>query len=242
MATEQYSVPFGRDRANAIYTDAMARMYGLVALGIVVTAAAIWVGDVLGVGGIIFGYGLIGTLLMIGAIFGTLIAANAAVRRGSIGLGTALYLAFTGLEGLFLSPILSRFTGEQIGMAFILTAGLFAAMSVIGMTTKRDISKLGPILLIGLIGIVAVSLINMFLIQSSALFLLINIVLLPLFLALTVWETKQMKELAQQAAMAGDEGAAAQVAVMGSIGLYLNALNIFIVILSLLGIFSGDDD
>ena len=72
------------------------------------------------------------------------------------------------------------------------------------------------------------------------LFLLINIILLPIFLALTVWETKQMKELAQEAAIAGDEKAAAQMAVIGSIGLYLNALNIFIIILNLLG-FAGRD-
>ena len=80
----------------------------------------------------------------------------------------------------------------------------------------------------------------MLLINSTGLFLLINILLLPLFLALTVWETKQMKELAQEAATRGDEKGAMQVAVLGSIGLYLNVLNIFLIILNLLGIFSND--
>ena len=241
MATGQYSIPFGRDRATAIYTDAMSRMYGLVALGVVTTAAAIWIGDMLGVGSIIFGFGWIGMLAAFGIIFGTLFAANAVVSRGNIGLGTAIYLAFTGMWGLFLSPILTRFTNEQIGVAFLLTAGLFIAMSAVGMTTKKDLSKLGPMLVIGLIGIIIVSLINTLLLQSSGLFLLINILLLPLFLALTVWETKQMKELAQEAAMRGDEHAATQVAVIGSIGLYLNVLNIFLIILNLLGFLSGDD-
>ena len=241
MATGQYSIPFGRDRATAIYTDAMSRMYGLVALGVVTTAAAIWIGDMLGVGSIIFGVGWIGMIASFGIIFGTLYAAGAVVRRGNIGLGTALYLAFTGMEGLFISPILTRFTNEQIGIAFLLTAGLFVAMSAVGMTTKKDLSKLGPMLMIGLVGIIIVSLINMLLLQSSGLFLLINIVLLPLFLALTVWETKQMKELAQEAAMRGDDKAATQVAVIGSIGLYLNVLNIFLIILNLLGFLSGDD-
>ena len=114
-------------------------------------------------------------------------------------------------------------------------------MSVVGLTTKRDLSKLGPMLMIGLFGVIIVSLINVFLLQSSMLFLLVNIILLPIFLALTVWETKQMKELAQQAAMDGDEKAATQVAVIGSIGLYLNVLNMFIIILNLLGFLSGDD-
>ena len=241
MATGQYSIPYGRSRADAIFTDAMARMYGLVGLGVVVTAAAIWVGDVIGAGEVFFSLGFIGILLFFGVVFGTLFAANMVVQKGNIGLGTALYLAFAGIWGLFLSPILVRYTGEMIGVAFLLTAGLFVAMSAVGMTTKRDLSKLGPMLIIGLIGVVVVSLINVFLLQSSLLFLLVNIILLPIFMALTVWETKQMKELAQQAAMDGDEKAATKVAVIGSIGLYLNVLNMFIIILNLLGFLSGDD-
>ena len=113
-------------------------------------------------------------------------------------------------------------------------------MSAVGMTTKRDLSKLGPMLIIGLVGLIIISLINMLLIGSSGLFLIINLLLLPLFLALTVWETKQMKELAQEAAMQGDEKAATQVAVIGSIGLYLNVLNIFLIVLNLLGFASSD--
>ena len=241
MATGQYSIPYGRSRADAIYTDAMARMYGLVAIGVVTTAAAIWVGDMLGIGSIIFGFGWIGMLLAFGIIFGTLYAASTVVQKGNIGLGTALYLAFTGMEGLFLSPILMAFTSEMIGVAFLLTAGLFVAMSAVGLTTKKDLSKLGPMLIIGLVGVVIVSMINVFLLRSDMLFLLVNIILLPIFLALTVWETKQMKELAQQAATDGDEKAATQVAVIGSIGLYLNVLNMFMIILNLLGFLSGDD-
>ena len=242
MSTEQYSQyrVVGQDRVNAIYTDAMARMYGLVALGIVTTGAAIWIGDALGVGQIIFAFGWIGMLLMFGVAFGTLMGANAVVARGNTGLGTVLYLTFTGLMGFFLSPILTTFTTGTIGMAFVMTAGLFVAMSAVGMTTKRDLSKLGNILIIGLIGVVIVSLVNVLLLQSSGLFLLINIILLPLFLALTVWETKQMKELAQEAALRGDSQTATQVAVIGSIGLYLNALNIFIILLNLLGFMSDD--
>ena len=241
MAAEQYyGIPFNRTRANAIYTDAMSRMYGLVALGVITTGAAIWIGDLTGVSVVVLSLGWIGWLLMIGIMFGTLMGANAVVARGNTALGTVLYLAFTGIEGLFLSPILISFTGETIGVAFLLTGGLFVAMSAIGMTTKRDLSKWGPMLLIGLVGLIIISLINMLLIQSSGLFLLINILLLPLFLALTVWETKQMKELAQEAAMRGDEKAATQVAVIGSIGLYLNVLNIFLIILNLLGFVSSD--
>ena len=240
MAIREYGIPYSRDRANAIYTDAMARMYGLVALGVVTTGAAIWIGDRIGIGEIIFGFGWIGALAAFGIMIGMLFAAQAAVGRGHIGLGTVLYFTFTGFEGLYLSPILAVFEGETIGVAFLLTGGLFVAMCAVGMTTKKDLSKLGPMLIFGLIGLIIVGFVNMILIQSSGLFLLINILLLPLFLALTVWETKQVKDLTQQAALRGDDKAATQVAVIGSIGLYVNVLNIFLIILNLLGFMSND--
>ena len=168
MASIQYSIPSSRDRADAIYTNAMARMYGLVALGIVVTTgAAIWVGDAARVGDVIFSLGWIGMLLFFGIIFGTLYAANAVVQRGNIALGIVLYLAFATLWGLFLSPILTRYTSETIGVAFLLTAGLFVAMTIVGMTTKKDLTRLGPMLMIGLIGVIVVSLVNVLLIRSE---------------------------------------------------------------------------
>ncbi len=235
MTAQQYSVPYGRDRANAIYTDAMARMYSLVALGIMVTGAAIWVGDMFGIGLAIYELGFIGIILFFGATLGLLFGANAAVGAGNIGLGMALYLVFTTVEGLFISPILQAYDLDTIGLAFLMTGGLFIAMSAIGMTTKKDLSKLGSMLLIGLVGVLIVSLVNVFLIGSGMLALLINIILLPIFLGLTVWQTKQVKELAQEAAMNGDDKAATQIAVIGSIGLYVNVLNIFLIILSLLG-------
>jgi FtsH-binding integral membrane protein len=237
---QEMTSSFGKVRADAIYTDAMSRLYGLVALGIVTTGAAIFIGDRVGVGQLIVGFGWLGYLAAFGVMIGTLIAAGKVVAGGNTGLGTVLYLTFTGLEGLFLSPILLAFTTEMIGLAFMLTAGLFVAMSAVGMTTKRDLSRLGPMLFIGLVGMIVISLINVLLIRSDGLFMLISLLLLPLFLALTVWETKQVKGLAQEAAMAGDAQAANQVAVLGSIGLYLNALNIFLILLSLLG-FASDD-
>lgn len=235
MVVKRYRVPYGRRTRVDIYADAMSRMYGLVALGIIVAVAVAWVGDAVGVGDFIlrsraiFDFGPMGFLLGVGAMFGTLFAANAVAKRGRVGLAASLYFAFAGLEGLCLSPIiLIVLVAQQIGLAFILTAGMFAAMSVIGMRTKRDISKLVPMLTVGLVGVIIISLTNVFLIKSSAALLFINIVILPLFLALAIWETKRVKEqLAQQPeAVASDGGTAAQAAVIGVIGLNFNALNV----------------
>lgn len=235
MANEQFTVSIERSRADAIYTDAMTRMYALVAMGIFTTAAVIWTGDALGIAAWVLDFGLIGYLVFFGIAFALLTAANKTVEAGKTGLGTVIYLVFTGIWGLFLSPILIAYTTDSIALAFILAGGLFVAMAFIGMTTKKDISKLGPILVTGLFGMIVMMMVNLFLLRSGVLDMLIHVALLPIFLGLTVWETKKMKELAQAAAARGDEKAAGQVAVRGSIGLYLNLINLFLILLRLLG-------
>ena len=112
-------------------------------------------------------------------------------------------------------------------------------MSVIGITTKRDLSGLGTMCMIGLFGVIIAGVVNWF-IGSSALSWIITLVALPIFLGLTVYQTKQVKELAQEAAMRGDERAASQIAIMGAVGLYVVFLNIFLILLRIMDIFSGD--
>ena len=218
------------DRANAIYTEALFRMFGLVALGVMVTAVSIWVGDALVVGKIIFGNGWVGFLLYLGAVFGTLIASSVVANRGMLGLATVLYVGFATLEGFFISPILELATGESMATAFILVAALFIVMAAIGLRTKRDLSGLGSMLFFMLFGAVAVIFLNLFLFQSGALQTIISIILFPVFLGLTIWETRHMKVRAQEAAIEGDAASANKVAVQAAIGLYLNVLNLFLIV------------
>ena len=218
------------DRADAIYTEALFRMFGLVALGVVVTAAAIWVGDALNIGQRIFGNGWMGVLLYFGATLGVLIASNVVANKGMLGLATSLYLGFATLEGFFISPILELATGESMATALILVAALFVLMAAIGLRTKRDLSGMGSMLFFTLFGAVAVIFLNMFLFQSGALQTIISVVLFPVFLGLTVWETRHMKVRAQEAALEGDAASANKVAVQAAIGLYLNVLNLFLIV------------
>ena len=227
-----------RDRAEAIYTSAMSRLYGLVALGIAITGGGMWVGDKLGVSSVVYSFGWLGMLGMLAISIGMLIAAASVTAKGNPGLGTMIYLAFTGVEGLFLSPIMRAYDTNLIAVAFLMTAGLFVAMSLIGMTTKKDLTKWGPVLIFSLIGMIVISMVNIFLLKSSGLALLINVVVLLIFLGLTVYETKQVKEWIEEAARKGEENVATSVAVMGSINLYLNFLNIFLRMLALLSHFN----
>ena len=174
-----------------------------------------------------------------GVALAMLIALQLTVHRVPSPVSTVLYLGFTGVEGVAISYIFGAYTNQTIVLAFGLTAGLFTAMSVIGFTTKRDLSKWGPILLFGLIGLVVVGVINIF-IGSSLLGWVVTLIALPLFLGLVIWETKEMKELAQQAALDGDEKVAGQIAIIGAAGLYLSFLNIFLILLRIVQFFSDD--
>ena len=222
--------------SDRIYTAAITRMYGWIALGLVTTAVAAWLAHRMGV---LENVGLIGYLVIVGIALAMLIALQLTVHRVPSPVSTVLYLGFTGVEGVAISYIFGAYTNQTIVLAFGLTAGLFTAMSVIGFTTKRDLSKWGPILLFGLIGLVVVGVINIF-IGSGLLGWVVTLIALPLFLGLVIWETKEMKELAQQAALDGDEKVAGQIAIIGAVGLYLSFLNIFLILLRIVQFFNDD--
>ena len=223
---------------NGIYTSAVTRMYGWIALGLVTTAAVAAIAYRMGV---LANIGLIGYLLIVGVALALLIALHLTVHRAPAPVSAVLYLylGFTAVEGVAISYIFGAYTNQTIVLAFGLTAGLFTAMSIVGFATKRDLSKWGPILLCGLLGLVVISVINIF-IGSGLLSWLITLIALPLFLGLVIWETKEVKELAQQAAREGDAKAAGQIAIIGAAGLYLSFLNIFLIMLRIVQFFSED--
>jgi len=119
-------------------------------------------------------------------------------------------------------------------MAFGTTAILFGVMSVVGYTTKSDMTKWGPILLMGLVGLIIASVANMFL-ASSALEWVITYVGIFLFLALTVYDTKYIKTMTAQFAATGDSQMVSRIGVLGALKLYLDFINLFLFILRLFG-------
>ena len=181
---------------------------------------------------------LLGFGLAIGCLFGMQFAAR---KGASIALVAGLYLLFTVIEGAVLSFVFAFYSGNIISMSFAGACGLFALMSVFGYTTKRDLSKWGSLIFIGLIGMVVVGLLNMLLFRSSGLQLLISIIILPIFMAMTAWETQAIKQEAQEAANQGDSSAAGRIALIGAAGMFLNIVNMFLALLHIFSIFGGDD-
>ena len=231
---------YSQEAANAIVTGAMTRLYGWSARGVITTGAVGWLSYQAGVlDSIIENFGMIGYFVVLGIWILGLFGLSFLASRVPSGIAGGAYLVFTALTGLMISTIFWTYTGNTIVLAFALTTGVFSVMSVIGFTTKRDLSGLGTMLMIGLFGLIIAIIVNIFL-GSNMLSWIITLVALPIFLGLTVYETKQVKELAQEAAMLGDEQAASRIAIAGAVGLYVVFLNIFLILLRILDIFGGE--
>ena len=229
-----------QEAANAIFTGAMTRLYGWIALGVITTGAVGWISHQAGIlESILENFGMIGYFVVLGVWLACIFGLSFLASRVPPAVAGGAYLVFTAITGVMISYIFWAYTGDTIILAFALTTGVFSVMSVIGYTTKRDLSGLGTMLMIGLFGVIIAGVANIFL-GSGMLSWIITLVALPIFLGLTVYETKQVKELAMQAAMEGNERAASQVAIMGAVGLYVAFLNIFLILLRILDIFSGD--
>jgi uncharacterized protein len=161
-------------------------------------------------------------------------------RVDKISAATAhtLFLAFSAVMGLSIAWIFVVFTGASITRVFFITAAMFGAMSLYGYTTKADLSKFGSFLLMGLIGIVIASLVNIF-IGSTALQFAISVIGVLVFTGLTAYDTQNIKEM--YAEHAGTE-ANNKLAVMGALSLYLNFINLFMMLLQLLGVRTGSNE
>ena len=154
------------------------------------------------------------------------------VHRLSTGATQAIFWVFAATMGLSIATIFVVFTGESVARVFFITAGTFAAMSLYGYTTKTDLSKFGSFLLMGLIGIILAGLVNMFL-QSSALQFAISAIGVLVFVGLTAYDTQRIKEMYLESL--GDEALSKQ-AVMGALSLYLDFINLFMMLLQLIGV------
>ena len=142
-----------------------------------------------------------------------------------------LFYAFAAIMGISLSSLLLVFTGESVIRVFFLTAASFSALSIYGYTTKRDLTKLGSFLMMGLIGIIIASIVNIFM-KSSMMYFVISILGVLIFVGLTAYDTQKIKNMY----VASDTGEImGKKAVMGALTLYLDFINLFIMLLRLFG-------
>jgi FtsH-binding integral membrane protein len=149
----------------------------------------------------------------------------------SLGAAQLCFWIFAGLMGLSISSIFLVYAGQSIARVFFITSASFGALSLYGYTTGRDLSGWGSFLFMGLIGIIIASLVNLF-IASSALQFAVSVVGVLIFAGLTAYDTQQIKEMYY----VGDDGTVAgRKAVMGALRLYLDFINLFMMLLQLFG-------
>jgi FtsH-binding integral membrane protein len=211
-------------------TGVMSGVYGWMSLGLLLTAviamatasspAAIRL--VVGTRFLFFG--------LILAELGLVLYLSARVMTMGVGMAKAGFLAYAALNGVTLSVIFMAYTADSIASTFFITAGMFGATSAYGYATKRDLTGFGSFLFMGLIGILIASVVNIFL-QSTMVAWVVSVIGVFVFAGLAAHDTQKIKAL-----MAGiDEGKAGNAAILGALTLYLDFVNLFLMLLRLLG-------
>jgi len=210
----------------------MRKVYSWMAMALVITGlTAYYVGTseqmlMAIVSNPILLFGLMGVELAL------VIGLSAAINKLSLTVATVMFVIYSIINGATMSFIFMAYTTTSIASAFFTAAGTFAAMSLFGYFTKTDLSSMGKILLMALIGIIIATIVNIFL-GSSMLEVICNYVGVLIFVGLTAYDTQKIKEMLMQAPDAGE--GAQKMALMGALSLYLDFINLFLYLLRIFG-------
>lgn len=215
----------------------MLKVYNTMAAGLVVTGLVAYAAFAAAVDGnqlTAFGEAIYTSPLRWVVIFAPLAAVfflSFRIERMSVAAAQATFWIYAGLVGLSLSSIFLVYTGTSISQVFFVTAAAFGALSLYGYTTGRDLSAFGSFLIMGLFGIIIASIVNIFL-ASSALAFAVSVVGVLVFAGLTAYDTQRIKEMYY----VGDDGTVAgRKAILGALSLYLDFINMFMMLLQLFG-------
>jgi FtsH-binding integral membrane protein len=206
------------------------KVYGWMAVGLGLTAVVAFAvagsPDLLRV---LVGNRLVFFALVI-AELGLVFFMSARADRLSPGTASGLFALYSALNGVTLSVILLAYTGESVTMTFVVTAGMFGALALFGSTTKRSLAGAGQFFMMGLVGLILASIVGMFW-HNDALQFLISVVGVVVFTGLTAWDAQRLKQMA----VALPEGQVGAYAVVGALSLYLNFINLFLMLLRFTG-------
>ncbi|MDX1781040.1 MAG: Bax inhibitor-1/YccA family protein [Thalassovita sp.] len=217
----------------------MNKVYGTMSIGLLLTFAVAWaVGtspDLLSIlrDPMTLRPNILGYIVMFAPLI-MVFAFGAALNRLTAAGAQTFFYVFSAVMGLSLSWIFVAFTGFSIAQVFLVTSISFAGLSLWGYTTKKDISGWGSFLIMGLIGIIVASIINIFL-GSPAIHFAISIIGVLIFAGLTAYDTQNIKTTYLQHAHSGDSEWLGKAAIMGALSLYLDFINLFMMLLQLLG-------
>jgi hypothetical protein len=217
----------------------MLRVYNYMLVGLALTGATAWLTAETAFGQLFYhvdpvsgrmGMTLLGLVALV-APLGLVLFMSFRISKMSVAAAQGTFWAYAALVGIGIAPILLVYTGASVAEVFFITAATFGAMSLWGYTTRSDLSGFGSFLFMGLIGVVIASLVNMFL-HSAMMTFVISIIGVLVFTGLTAYDTQWIKE----SYVANDDGTVSgRKAIFGALKLYLDFLNLFLMLMQLLG-------
>jgi FtsH-binding integral membrane protein len=218
--------------SSALSRAFVANVFSYMTLALVITGiAAYWFAASGNLLALLQGSSILLWVIMLAPI-GMVMVMNFAFNRLSFATLMGLFLAYSLVNGISLSVIFLIYSSAAISKVFFITAGLFATMAIVGYTTKTDLTKLGSILMMAVIGIVIASLVNYFL-ESAAFDYLISCVGVLVFTGLVAYDTQKVKRIG--AGVEYGTATAGKLALMGALSLYLDFINLFLFLLRVFG-------
>jgi FtsH-binding integral membrane protein len=236
MNIEEYNQQTIDLESKSIAKSFVANVFSWMTLALVVSGATAWWFASSGlIVNILSGSKLLFWLIVL-APLGLVMVMSFSLNKLSVAALTGLFIAYSAVNGISLSTIFLIYAMSSIAKVFFITAGLFVTMAFIGYTTKTDLTKMGSILMMALIGIIIASVVNFFM-QSSAMDYVISCIGVLIFTGLTAYDTQKIKRIG--AGVEYGSATAGKLAIMGALSLYLDFINLF---LFLLRIFGGRKD
>lgn len=221
------------ERTNSVIQPYISQVFGWMSCGLLLTAFVAWYSaqtptilQLLFTNQIIF-FGLI--IIQLALVF----VLSGMVTKLSGSLATTLFMLYSMLTGLTLSSVFILYTASSIASTFVVTSGMFGVMTIYGYTTKRDLSSFGNLLFMALIGVIFASIMNIWL-KSTALMWLITYIGVFVFVALTAYDIQKLKSMGTSLSI-DDKDQFRKYSIMGALTLYLDFINLFLMMLRIFG-------
>jgi len=228
------SIPLKRTQAQIRVNEFIRSVYNWMAIGLALTGfVAFFVSNSQTMMRLIFGNQLIFFGLIIGEL-ALVFSISARVHKMQASTATSLFVLYAALNGATLSAIFLIYTRSSITSTFFICAATFVASSIYGMATKRDLTAMGQFMFMGLIGIVIASVVNLF-IRSSGVSLIVSYIGVIVFVGLTAYDTQKLRTMALSQPEGLDAGTIRKGAILGALALYLDFINLFLMLLRILG-------
>jgi len=228
------SIPYSSTQVQVRVNAFIRSVYNWMATGLALTGiVAYYVAASPTLFNLIFG----NRLVFFGLIIAELVlvfSLSSRIAKMSAASATMVFVVYAVLNGATLSSIFLLYTSSSITSTFFICAATFAACSIYGMTTRRDLTSVGQFMAMGLIGIIIASLVNLF-IRSSAMAVIVSYIGVIIFVGLTAYDTQKLKQMALSQPAGLEAGVVHKGAIMGALSLYLDFINLFLMLLRILG-------